>query len=115
MVKAKCSLCKSSASMMHESVTRLYRLLDRPAAQNTQILPFGTQRRIVRMSLYYACGSPEKEFTAAETKAALFSALEKLGVRRRVMAVPPDFTRAHSMAGQLTEYAWNYYGDALTD
>jgi len=67
------------------------------------------------MSLYYSSGSPEKEFTAAETKAALFSALDKLGTRNRVLAVPPDFTRAHSMAGQLTEYAWNYYGDALTD
>jgi nickel-dependent lactate racemase len=29
--------------------------------------------------------------------------------------VPPDFTRMHSMSGQLTEYAWNYYGEALTD
>jgi nickel-dependent lactate racemase len=67
------------------------------------------------MSLYYASGSPEKEFSAAETKAALFSALDKLGARKKVLAVPPDFTRMHSMSGQLTEYAWNYYGDALTD
>jgi nickel-dependent lactate racemase len=67
------------------------------------------------MSLYYASGSPEKEFSAAETKAALFSALEKLGARKKVLAVPSDFTRMHSMSGQLTEYAWNYYGDALTD
>jgi hypothetical protein len=42
-------------------------------------------------------------------------ALDKLGVRAKVLAVPPDFTRMHSMSGQLTEYAWNYYGDALTD
>ena len=67
------------------------------------------------MSLYYASGSPEKEFSAAEAKAAIFSALEQLGPRQRVLAVPPDFTRAHSMAGQITEYVWNYYGDALTD
>jgi nickel-dependent lactate racemase len=67
------------------------------------------------MSLYYAAGSPTTEFSAADTKAALFTALDKLGPRRRVLAVPPDFTRMHSMSGQLTEYAWNYYGDALTD
>ena len=67
------------------------------------------------MSLYYASGSPEKEFSAAEAKAALFSALDKLGARKKVLAVPPDFTRMHSMSGQLTEYAWNYYGEALTD
>jgi hypothetical protein len=70
--------------------------------------------RIIGMSLFYGAGSPTTEFTAAEAKAALFSALDKLGERKKVLAVPPDFTRMHSMAGQLTEYAWNYYGDALT-
>lgn len=53
--------------------------------------------------------------TPAETKQAVFGALEKLGRRKRVIVVPPDFTRLHSMAGQVTEYVWNYYGDALTD
>jgi nickel-dependent lactate racemase len=67
------------------------------------------------MSLYFAAGSPTTEFSAADTKAALFTALDKLGPRKRVLAVPPDFTRMHSMSGQLTEYAWNYYGDALVD
>jgi len=59
--------------------------------------------------------SPTTEFSPAEVKAALFGALDKLGRRKKVLAVPPDFTRMHSMAGQLTEYAWDYYGDALTD
>ena len=67
------------------------------------------------MSVFFAAGSPTTEFSGAEVKAGLFSALDKLGARRKVLAVPPDFTRMHSMSGQLTEYAWNYYGDALTD
>jgi len=67
------------------------------------------------MSLYLAAGSPETEFSLDQAKAALFQALDKLGARKKVLAVPPDFTRSHSMAGQLTEYAWKYYGDALTD
>jgi hypothetical protein len=67
------------------------------------------------MGLFFAAGSPTTEFTAAEVKAGLFSALDKLGARRKVLAVPPDFTRMHSMSGQLTEYVWNYYGEALTD
>ena len=50
-----------------------------------------------------------------EVKANLFAALEKLGPRKKVLAVPPDFTRFHSKAGELTEYAWDYYGDALID
>jgi nickel-dependent lactate racemase len=67
------------------------------------------------MSLYFAAGSPTTEFTPSEIKAALANAFDKLGMRKKVLAVPPDFTRMHAMAGKLTEYAWNYYGDALTD
>jgi len=51
----------------------------------------------------------------AEVRANLFSALDKLGARKRVLAVPPDFTRMHSQSGVLTEMAWQYYGDRLTD
>jgi len=51
----------------------------------------------------------------AEIKAGLFEALAKLGDRKKVLAVPPDFTRFHSKAGELTEMAWEFYGDKLTD
>ena len=57
------------------------------------------------MSLYFAAGSPTTEMSPADVKANLFAALDKLGARKKVLAVPPDFTRMHSMAGQLTEYA----------
>jgi nickel-dependent lactate racemase len=53
--------------------------------------------------------------SAAAVKAGLFEALGRLGERKRVLAVPPDFTRLHSKAGLLTELAWEYYGAALTD
>jgi nickel-dependent lactate racemase len=55
------------------------------------------------------------EISPAEAKANLFEALKKLGERKRVLAVPPDFTRFHSKSGDFTEYAWQFYGDALTD
>jgi nickel-dependent lactate racemase len=51
----------------------------------------------------------------AEYRAALHEALTKLGERKKVLAVPPDFTRFHSKAGELTEMAWEFYGDKLTD
>jgi len=51
----------------------------------------------------------------AEVQAGLREALGKLGERKRVAAVPPDFTRFHSKAGELTEMAWEFYGDALVD
>ena len=67
------------------------------------------------MSLFFAVGSPTTELSLTEAKAALFEALDKLGKRNKVLAVPPDFTRMHSLAGPLTEFVWNYYGDALAD
>jgi len=67
------------------------------------------------MSLFFAAGSPTTEFSPAEVRANLFAALEKLGPRKKVLAVPPDFTRMHSMSGILTEHTWNYYGASLTD
>ena len=65
------------------------------------------------MSLYVAKGGPEIELADDELKALLFEALDKLGARRRVLAVPPDQTRIHSRAGELTGYAWEYYGEHL--
>jgi len=55
------------------------------------------------------------ELSDADLRAGLFAALEELGTRRRVLAVPPDFTRLHSQAGRLTRLAFEFYGDQLTD
>ena len=38
------------------------------------------------MSLYFAAGSPTTEFTPSEIKAALASAFDKLGTRKKVLA-----------------------------
>jgi hypothetical protein len=35
--------------------------------------------------------------------------------RKKVLAIPPDFTRFNSKAGLITQYVWEYYGSALTD
>ena len=67
------------------------------------------------MSVFFAKGSDTTEFSAEELKEGLFAALTQLGQRDRVVAVPPDFTRFHSRAGDLTRYAWEYYGKRLTD
>ena len=67
------------------------------------------------MSVFYSTGSPTTEMSPAAIKAGLFEALTELGERKRVLAVPPDFTRFHSKAGELTEMAWEFYGDRLSD
>lgn len=67
------------------------------------------------MSLLFAAGSPETELSLEQYRAGLFQALGKLGERKKVIAVPPDFTRFHSKAGELTELAWEFFGDRLSD
>ncbi len=67
------------------------------------------------MSLFCSVGSPSSELSQDEIRSHLASALDKLGPRKKVLAVPPDFTRYHSMAGQITRYVWDYYGGRLTD
>jgi nickel-dependent lactate racemase len=67
------------------------------------------------MSLFFGVGSVTMELSAEEIKAGLFEALTKLGERRRVLVVPPDFTRFYSKSGELTELAWEFYGDRLVD
>src|ERR1700722_8749340 len=67
------------------------------------------------MSLIFAAGSPTTEMSHEELQTNLFTALDMLSERKKVLAVPPDFTRFHSQAGVLTELAWEFYGDSLTD
>ncbi len=65
------------------------------------------------MSLYCAVGSVESDLSPRQLKDLLAESLAKLGERNRVLAVPPDQSREHSRAGELTRYAWEYYGDRL--
>lgn len=65
--------------------------------------------------IFYEIGSSDLELSAEDLKKGLFEALEKLGKRNKVLAIPPDYTRLPSRAGELTEFTWQYYGDKLTD
>ena len=65
--------------------------------------------------LHFARGSRTDCISPEEIRSALVSVFEKLGPRRRVLALPPDFTRLNSFAGPITSMVNDYYGDALTD
>ncbi len=65
--------------------------------------------------IYYQVGSKNTNLTADDLKVGLFQALEKIGQKNKVLAVPPDYTRLPSRAGELTEFAWQYYQERLTD
>ena len=64
------------------------------------------------MSLYCAAGGVESDLLP-QLQDLLAESLANLGPRNRVLVVPPDQSRVHSRSGDLTRYAWEYYGDRL--
>ena len=64
------------------------------------------------MSLYCAAGGIKSDLLP-KLQDLLAESLQKLGSRNRVLVVPPDYSRVHSRSGDLTRYAWEYYGDRL--
>ena len=65
------------------------------------------------MSLYCSIGSPETDLSPEKLRALLWETLPKLGERKSVLVVPPDHSRIHSRAGELTRFAWEHYRDRL--
>ena len=65
--------------------------------------------------MYFAKGSPDYAFHSDELKEIVFATLDKLEPKKKILAIPPDFTRFHSRAGELTRYVYEYYGNRLTD
>jgi nickel-dependent lactate racemase len=65
--------------------------------------------------IYYENGSPETSLSADDLKKGVFDALAKMGDKQKVLAIPPDYTRLPSRAGEITEFTWEYFRDKLTD
>jgi len=65
--------------------------------------------------IYFEAGGPQLELSQEDLKQGMNQALKKLGERKKVLAVPPDITRYYSQAGLLTQFAYDYYGEQLTD
>ena len=60
-------------------------------------------------------GGKDIQIDGEKLEELLCSALETIGSRKKVLAIPPDFTRYHSRAGDLTRIARDFYGERLTD
>jgi nickel-dependent lactate racemase len=65
--------------------------------------------------IYYQSGSENTVLGPNDLEYGVFSALVKLGPRKKVLVVPPDFTRFHSRSGDITTLIYNYYKGNLKD
>ena len=64
---------------------------------------------------HFTGGTQNDSLSSEDLKKGLYKVLDKLGERNKVLVVPPDQTRIHSRAGDLTRFAWEYYGEKLSD
>jgi nickel-dependent lactate racemase len=65
------------------------------------------------MTIYFAEGSTTTALSDDQVRSALLKTLGLLGPRRRVLAIPPDFTRFPSQAGKITCMLHDQLGDQL--
>jgi nickel-dependent lactate racemase len=65
--------------------------------------------------IYFKSGSENTILNSKDLEAGIVSALRKIGVRKKVLIVPPDCTRFHSRAGELTSIIYQYYKKSIKD
>lgn len=65
--------------------------------------------------IYYQSGSENTVIGPNDLEYGVFSALVKIGPSKKVLVVPPDFTRFHSRSGDITTLIYNYYKGNLKD
>jgi nickel-dependent lactate racemase len=65
--------------------------------------------------LYFEWIDKDGALSQADLKKFLYKAFDHLGKKKKVLAIPPDFTRFHSFAGKITKHAWEYYAESMQD
>jgi len=63
-------------------------------------------------------GGEDVSLSSADLRRLVCAALDKIEAvqqRQRVLVIPPDFSRSHSRAGELTQMVYEYYGSRVVD
>ena len=65
--------------------------------------------------LYFARGSENGVIDTDLLEKSLIETFKKIGDKKKILIIPPDFTRFNSRSGIITQFAWNHYGDSISD
>jgi nickel-dependent lactate racemase len=65
--------------------------------------------------IYFQSGSQYTVISLHDLENGLYSVLVQLGQKKKVLVVPPDITRFHSRAGDITTLIYKYYRENLRD
>ncbi len=67
------------------------------------------------MATYYANGSETTSLTSGDLRDALQQTFDKIGMPKKALLLPPDFSRKYSRAGELTCLCHELLGDRIAD
>lgn len=67
------------------------------------------------MTTYFSKGSPNTVIHSEELGEIISQVFSDLGERKNVLALPPDFTRFPSRAGEITCLLHDHYGESISD
>ena len=65
--------------------------------------------------LYYSNSNIRNHLSDLEVREAVRRAISESSFGSNLIVVPPDITRIHSRAGEITQYIWDEFGDRITD
>lgn len=65
--------------------------------------------------IYFERGAADDIISNEDLKEGLNIALQKIGDRKKILIVPPDFTRFHSKAGEISSWIYKCIGDKISD
>lgn len=65
--------------------------------------------------IYCQSGTENTVITKDDLEHFIYETLARLGPKSRVLVIPPDFTRLHSRAGEITALIYNHFGDNVKD
>lgn len=71
--------------------------------------------RSIQKMIYCQSGSENTIITKNDLEHIIEETLVRLGSKKRVLVIPPDITRVHSRAGEITALIYKHYGDNLKD
>ena len=65
--------------------------------------------------LLNAVGSAGHNLSSHDIRKKLAEAFDRLGKKEKVLIIPPDFTRFHSRAGEITSMIYEFYQESIAD
>ncbi|KAE9246468.1 hypothetical protein PF002_g6715 [Phytophthora fragariae] len=112
---------RQSRANAEDENCRLRALVSSPFSLEASVRDLPTYAQVAEtMTLLFAEGSKTTELSDARLREIVRETLQKLETQRgtkfeRAVIVPPDFTRFHSKSGVLSQYAYEYLQDKVTD